>query len=556
MREIKKLFDIVGHRKETLYLILLSVIVAMVEFVGLALIIPYISVATMQEIPNNSYLDIVLDFLEINKFSEFMMFVSMVVVVFYFLRLISNLLLQYVSLKYIFKLRYIVMSKLFSRYSRLDYAYFVCRNSSEFKKTLLSESLNAQNILKAMIDIISESFVLIFLLGLIFYTDWTLSLALIIVFAGIFYSFVFLFKKRIIKFSERRVGIMKGVHQEMDEAFNNFKFIKLIGAEDVKIQKFNQLSSNMSHINMWIQFMNQMPRYIIETFGLIIIVGIIFYSTVVNNDSSEDFIVILGIYAVAFYRALPSLNKIIVSFNSFQYFKNTIDQIHNDLEINTDVCASEGRILFNQTIELKGIDFQYIGANKNIFRNYNLLIRKGEKIALVGKSGVGKSTLADIVLGVLKPDKGLLLVDGEKVDESNMKSWRGLFGYIPQEIYLYDGTVAENITFGREYDEEKIIKVLNQANIYEYLKTQKGIDTLVGEGGIQLSGGQKQRIGIARALYTDPDILVLDEATSALDNDTEEKIMNEIYDMAKNKTLIIIAHRLSTINKCERKIQL
>lgn len=554
MNEIKQLFDIVGHRKHTLYIILFSIVVAIVEFVGLALIVPYISIASTQRIPQNEYLSSILSNLNITTFYEFMIFISTVIVSFYIFRLIANLLFQYISLKYINKLRHIVMSKLFSHYAHIDYAHFVIRNSSDLKKTLLAESLNIQSVLKAMIDIVSESFVLALLLGLVFYTDWKLALVLLVVFTLVFYIFIYFFKNKIIQWSQERASIMKGVHRELDETLSNFKFMKLIGAEEVKVSSFESHSINMSKINVLVQMTNQAPKYFIETLGLIVIVAIIFYT--LTLDASESFMGILAIYAVAFYRALPSLNKIMASFSNFQYFRNTIEQVYNDLNSKRESYTEISPVEFRSKIEVQNLTFKYNTADKMLFNNLNISIEKNQNVAITGPSGCGKSTLVDILMGLLNIENSTILVDGKKVNSENIISWRKKFGYIPQEIYLYDGTVADNIAFGREYDEDRIITVLKQANIYEYLQAKDGLETVVGEGGMQLSGGQKQRLGIARALYDNPEILVLDEATSALDNETEKKIMDEIYNISKDKTLIIIAHRLSTIEQCDTIIDL
>jgi ATP-binding cassette subfamily B protein/ATP-binding cassette subfamily C protein len=192
----------------------------------------------------------------------------------------------------------------------------------------------------------------------------------------------------------------------------------------------------------------------------------------------------------------------------------------------------------------------------DVIKDVFLEIKKGEKIAFTGESGSGKTTMVDIIIGIYRPMKGQLLVDDVVIDNSNIRSWRSKIGYIPQDIYLFDGTVAENVTFGSEYDDKRIVEVLEKAKMWSFLETKEGIKTLVGEGGIQFSGGQKQRVGIARALYNDPEVLVLDEATSSLDDETESQIMDEIYDVSGSKTLIIIAHRLSTVERCDRRIQL
>jgi len=229
--------------------------------------------------------------------------------------------------------------------------------------------------------------------------------------------------------------------------------------------------------------------------------------------------------------------------------------MHNDLIYEPENLGNE-EIKFNKKIELKNVSFSY-EENKDILKDINLIIKKGEKVGIVGESGSGKSTLVDLIIGLYKPKKGKIFIDNVELNEKNLKSWRKKIGYIPQNIYLFDGTVAENVAFGEDFDENRVKEVLKLANILDFLeKNHQGIYTRVGENGVKLSGGQKQRVAIARALYNNPEILVLDEATSALDNETEKKIMDEIYKIGKNKTMIIIAHRISTLDRCDRIIKL
>ena len=233
-------------------------------------------------------------------------------------------------------------------------------------------------------------------------------------------------------------------------------------------------------------------------------------------------------------------------------YSKSLEIVYDELK---DVPQDEGdeKVIFHKEIILQNICFSYI-QGKPIIQNLNLSIKKGEKVAFVGPSGAGKSTLVDIITGFYQPNSGEIFIDGIQLTQENIKSWRRKIGYIPQQIYLFDGDVAENIAFGSEYDEERIIQACKIAKIYDFLEEHEGIHTKVGDGGIKLSGGQRQRIGIARAIYDNPEILVLDEATSALDNETEAKIMEEIYELSKDKTLLVIAHRLSTVERCDRRI--
>ena len=236
------------------------------------------------------------------------------------------------------------------------------------------------------------------------------------------------------------------------------------------------------------------------------------------------------------------------------FYHKSLDIVHNELLYDTENFGKE-EICFKDKISLQHIVFGF-EDNKEIFKGLDLEIKRGEKVAFVGESGAGKSTLVDIIISLYKPIEAKIFIDNKELNEANISSWRRKIGYIPQNIYLFDGSVGENVTFGREVDSQKIVESLKKANIWDFLEEKDGLNTRVGEGGIQLSGGQKQRIAIARALYGDPEILVLDEATSALDNETESKIMDEIYDASEGKTLIIIAHRLSTTKRCERIVKI
>jgi len=258
----------------------------------------------------------------------------------------------------------------------------------------------------------------------------------------------------------------------------------------------------------------------------------------------------LSLFVLALYRLLPSVNRIISGYNTIMYYHKSIDIIGSELQIPVENLGVK-KVSFDKNISLSEVCFEYKDQSQ-VLKNINLIINKGDSVAFVGESGSGKTTLVDLIIGLYFPNKGEIRIDGLLLNDQNIQNWRSQIGYIPQQAYLFDGTVAENVCFGREFNKDYLIKVLKQANIYDFLKTKEGVDTLVGEGGIQLSGGQKQRVVIARALYGDPEILVLDEATSALDDDTEGQIMNEIYNISNNKTLIVIAHRLSTLDKCKK----
>jgi ABC-type bacteriocin/lantibiotic exporter with double-glycine peptidase domain len=258
-------------------------------------------------------------------------------------------------------------------------------------------------------------------------------------------------------------------------------------------------------------------------------------------------------YALALYRILPSIYRMLQNISEISYLQKTLESVNESLHQQTKNEGNEP-LVFERSIRLVNVNFIYMTGSE-VLTDLSLEIKKGEKIAITGESGGGKSTLADIIIGIHEPASGNIFIDETALTSKNIRSWRNKIGYIPQSIYLFDGNVAENVSFGSILDEKKVKSALQKANIWKFLAHKEGIHTKVGDGGIQLSGGQQQRIGIARALYDDPEVLVLDEATSSLDVETEKKIMDEIYDVSENKTLIVIAHRLSTVERCGRKIR-
>jgi ATP-binding cassette subfamily B protein len=349
--------------------------------------------------------------------------------------------------------------------------------------------------------------------------------------------------------------MMREFNKVLLGSFGNFKFIKLKGNEQEVVEQFKKASEQISRSNIIFQTLNTTPRLFLETIGFSLVAFVVVYLVLKYQRDINVFLPLLSLFVLGLYRLLPSVNRIYNSFNSILFHLKSLDLIHNDLIYEPEELGDEP-IEFKKEIQLKNIHFSYV-PNKPILRGVNLTIKKGEKVGIIGESGKGKSTLVDLIIGLYKPTKGEILVDGVPLNSKNIKSWRKKIGYIPQQIYLIDGTVAENVAFGEEIDEERVREVLKMANLLDFLeKEHEGIYTYIGENGVKLSGGQKQRVAIARALYSNPEILVLDEATSALDSETEARIMDEIYRIGRDKTMIIIAHRLSTLDRCDRVVNI
>ena len=437
--------------------------------------------------------------------------------------------------------------RFFQNYFSFNFRQFTSKNSANIHKLIFHDAAQMTTIMSCTLFLFSEIFTVLLIYTSLVVINWKMTIILTLLLTA---KVTFLLKTFSIKLKRegKKVSFLsREIQKIFRESFGNFKIIKLLSNEQGLLNRFSKANYQLVRANTINTTLQNTPRLFLETMGFILLVGAVMY-VVYRIDTPEYVIPILSMYALAFYRFMPSVTRIMNFYNQIIFAKSSIDT-SNPLFYQTEILGNE-QVIFDDYVTLTNVTFSYDEKN-HVIKNITLTIPKNKKVALIGESGAGKSTLADIIMGLYIPEEGYLSVGKTKLTLNNIKSWRGKIGYIPQSIYLFDGTIAENIVFGREHNEQKIIKALQKANLYNFLNTQDGINTKVGEEGIRLSGGQRQRVAIARALYSDPEILVLDEATSSLDNETETKIMDEIYENNKDKTLLIIAHRLTTIQRCD-----
>jgi len=538
--------------KKFLFLLLLfSVFISLMETIGVSVIMPFISVANdFKEVTSNRYYNYVYNLFGFESELNFVVAFGVVLIFFYIFRSGINLFYFYLLARFSKGRYHLLAYRLFERYMGMDYRDFIERNSSELNKAIINEAQNLTSLLAGMLFMMSEVFVVIFIYSMMLYINWKITLLLSIILGLNAFFLVKFVSTKIKQAGCKREGFQKDFYKIISSSFGNFKLIKLKSNNREIMQKFSDISYGYAKANIINETLASFPRLFLEAVGFCIVAFIVVYLVLKYQTDISGAMALISMFVLGLYRLMPSANRILSGYNQVLYNAKSLEIVHNDIVYKNEMLG-ERSVVFEDGIEIKNLSFEYT-KSKPVLKDINLNIKKGSSIAFVGESGSGKSTLVDIIIGLYKPLKGAIYVDGVKIDNTNIKSWRKKIGYIPQSVYLFDGTVAQNVAFGSDVDEQKIKKVLQQANILEFLQLhQDGIDTLVGEGGIKLSGGQKQRIAIARALYDEPDILVLDEATSALDTQTEAKIMDEIYELSKNKTLIIIAHRLSTISRCE-----
>jgi len=537
-------------------IILFSVFISVVEAIGISAIMPFIDIATnFDNIYSNQYYLLIFDFLSFENEVNFTIMFGLALFIFYFFRGGVNLLYSYQMAHFTENLYSQITKKIFKNYLKMPYEVFTNKNSSYLTKTIITEAVLLSKVVSSALLMISEVLVIIFLYILMLIVNWKITLVFTVVLSIKMLFLTQTISKKIELVGKVREKAEAQFYEIINRFFGNFKQSKLHDKDRIKGVKneFSTVVDKYANANVTSSFLSSFPRLFLETVGFSMI--IILLTTLLYIDQSNVAYILptLSLFAIALYRLLPSVNRIVNGYNTLLYYHKSIDIIDEELKIIKEDLGNE-TIKFNDKIELNNIDFSY--QEKKVLSIANLTIKKGEKIAFIGESGSGKSTLVDLIIGLYRSNKGEIKIDSVLVDESNLQNWRSRIGYIPQQVYLFDGTILENVCFGRDLDKNLLKTVLKQANILDFLQTKQGVNTLVGEGGIQLSGGQKQRVAIARALYGQPEILVLDEATSALDEETENKIMREIYQISKDKTLIVIAHRLSTIKDCDKVYQI
>lgn len=531
-------------------LIVFSIFISIIEMVGISAIMPFIAIATDFElIHTNSYYQAVYQFFAFEKEVSFVVAFGVVLIFFYLFRSSINLFYFYLLNRFTQNRYHLLANRLFKNYMEMPYGAFVAKNSSNLNKSIITEAANLTHLLSAILFMLSEIFVVILLYGMMLYVNYKITLLLTII---LVLNALFMVKSvsvKIKKAGKDRTAAQKNFYEIINRSFGNFKLIKLQKNRKEIFDDFGKFSVSYAQANIVNSTLVQVPRLFLEAIGFGLIVLIVTYLVWKYENNISTILALVSMFVLALYRLMPSVNRIMNSYNQILFYHKSLEIVHHDLAYEREVLGEE-ELTFNHNIRLKNIAFGY-EEKEHVLKDIYLTINKGSKVAFVGESGSGKSTLVDVIIGLNKPQQGLLFIDGEILKENNMSAWRSKIGYIPQTVYLFDGTVGENITFGLPYDKERIAEVLKQARIDIFLAQKQGVDTLVGEGGVMLSGGQKQRIAIARALYMNPEVLVLDEATSALDDETEKEIMDEIYEISQDKTLIIIAHRLSTIDRCD-----
>lgn len=552
MTFFKKIYSLFNNKdkKYILFLLFFSVFVSIIELMGLSATMPFISSATdFSMIDNNLYLSYIYKELNFNTHESFIMFFGLVLILFYIFRGLINVTFFYLLSSFTQNSYHRWASDILMIYLKMPYKYFIQKNQSILIKVITTEVQNMVNIITSTFMIISELFILILIYSFMIWVNFEITIFLTIFL--IFNAFLML---KYISPKIKEAGVNREKYQEdfyeiVNKSLRNYKIIKLHSLNNKIYNDFCDVSLKFKKVNIINVTLSNLPRLFLESTSFSLLILIIVYLVWTDSSNISDMMAKITFFFLSLYRLMPSISRILYGYNQIMFYHKALDIIDYNYTIPLEKLTNLN-IEFKKDIRFSNISFRY-SNDEIILKDINLVIKKYQKIAFIGESGSGKSTLINLIIGLFEQTKGDIYVDDKLLTSENIKNWRSKIGYIPQEPYLFTGTLLENIIFGSEYNHDKVINCLKDANIYNFFMGNKGLKTLIGENGINLSGGQKQRIAIARALYNDPDILVLDEATSALDYDMERKIMSSVYEICKDKTLIIIAHRLNTIKNCD-----
>ena len=552
-----------NERFRGLLLLLMILIMAFIDMLGIASIMPFIAVLANPEIiETNNFLNSAYSF--INNFTEtsinrFLIYMGIIVFLILIISLTFKALTLYFQTRFIKMCEYNIASRLIKNYLFQPYSWFLNRNSSSIGKTILSEV--ARLVSKGLAPIISliTNIILsitIFTLLVLVETKLTVIVMSTMCF---FYLVVYYLNKNLLKKIGYELFLDNGkLYKIISEAFGAFKEVKLGGLENIFISQFSKPAKNIAQKSALVEIFSAFPRFVLEAiaFGGMLLITLYF---MIQSSEIENVLPIIALYAFAGYRLMPAIQKIFVSFTSLRIVKPALNSLYFDLKNLRPIklANNNSSLKINNYICLKNIYYSYPNSSRAALKNINISIPVNQSVGLVGATGSGKTTTVDILLGLLEAQKGTLEIDGKIINDENRKAWQSSIGYVPQQIFLSDDTIASNIAFGidkEDIDQKKVENAAKIANIHDFIINELPLNykTIVGERGIRLSGGQRQRIGIARAFYHNPKVLVFDEATSALDNLTEKLVMDAVNNSKKNITKILIAHRLSTVKNCDK----
>ncbi len=557
----RQLLSLLSRREriQSAFLLVAMIGQAAVELVGVASIAPFMSiVADPSVIHRNDILSRLYSWGGFTSDTGFLTAIGFGAIATLALSNGVSALTQWATLRFVWGTHHRLANRLLRGYLGQSYAFFVQRNTASLHKNVLSEVQSAiSGVLLPVLTAIARSLVTLTIVGLLVAIDPMLALIVVIALGGAYGAIYLAIRRKQGKLGRIRVNANQERYKVTSEAFGGIKDVKVLQRESAFADRFDPPSLLFSRAMASNGAIAVLPRYLLETiaFGGILLI-VVYYLRA--GQGVAQILPKLSLYAFAAYRLMPALQQLFGAFSSIRFNRAALEDLSSDLETIgssplREVTSAE--LPLREAIHFEDVRFRYPGSNDWALKGTSLSIPRNQTVGLVGTSGAGKTTLVDLLLGLYEPQQGRIRIDTVLLDADTIPGWRRQIGYVPQNIFLSDDSIAANIAFGmsdRAIDPVLVERAARIAHLHDFIQTlPEGYGTVVGERGVRLSGGQRQRIGIARALYHDPAVLVMDEATSALDGATEDGVMQAIGDLAGQKTIILIAHRLSTVEECD-----
>lgn len=566
---IGQLNYILGRKQkvEALGVFLIIIVGSLLEMIGVSALLPFLqALLSPNKMMEGAYAFYLAKFVEVHDYIGLISVLSLLIILVYLIKNIVQTLSVYFQCLYKNKLLKQLSLQMLESYLDREYDFFVNTNSGEVLRGITTDSAGVHDIMETLFKFISEILTIFFIGIYLIYMDAILALSIMLIGCSCLLLIVYLSKREVSKSGKIGRDAIAENLRTASEIVAGVKDIFVTQTKERFIRKYSRTYDKRVIASITYEFAASLPERIIETISVLGILGVVIIR--INSGTAiETFAPVLFVFVAAAVRLMPSLSRIAGYITTFVFYRPTLEVAYENImearsiKYNTiekfgqDVCE----ITFNNEIVIENLDWQYSCLGPKILRNFSLKIKKGDAIGIIGESGAGKSTISDILLGLYRPQKGRLMVDGKDI-YINPFAWSGMIGYVSQSIFLIDDTIRNNIIFERNKnndDDDRVWAVLKMAKLDDFVKSLPDhLDTIVGERGIKFSGGQRQRIAIARALYSNPSILILDEATSALDNETENAVMETIDALQGKKTLIIIAHRLTTLKNCNRIVEI
>ncbi|MCI6811689.1 MAG: ABC transporter ATP-binding protein [Lachnospiraceae bacterium] len=552
------------QKLQLLFVLFIVIFTTFVELLGVTAILPLIEVMMNENSINETpYLNMLYRLGGFGNSTNFLIFLAVVLIVIYWIKNFLVAVSYNLQYKFTFSNQKRMAYKLLECYLSQPYFFHLSHSSAELIRSINTDIVMMFQGILALLQFFAEILVCLVLGSFLFFTDPQITIIIVIALL----LFVVLFTKKIKSYlsyiGEEDRKFSMGIVKWLQQSFGGLKETKIMHREKFFLGKFEEQYSQWADLEKIYRNLQMIPKPIMETLSITALMIAIILK-LLSGTQMSSFMTTISVFAIAAFRLLPSFNRITGYVSVIIFNFPAFEAVYQDLKRVDELLGTsylttqddEGALPLREKIQIRNLSYKYPEGEDYVLRDVNISIPKNKSIALVGPSGAGKTTLADLILGVLEPTKGNILID-EADAFTHLTAWQKNVGYIPQTIYLMDDTIRNNIIYGAEAaDEERLMKAVEEAQLKEFIESlSEGLDTEVGERGIRLSGGQRQRIGIARALYSNPEVLVLDEATSALDNETEKAVMDAIDSLSGSKTLIIIAHRLTTVENCDIKYE-